>query len=272
MLNSFIYLQKTYPAISGNRLVAATPNGPTNTLNALSRLMGCAGTTPQNLLAGKIDYIDGNRAKRVTGVAPGTTTFTSQFLQYNALGTAPTQIGTIPNMDFLLDQLGAMEGVEALIGFLRISTMFVNGRQVTNYTYSGAHYITVTSASYDDVNNDMRFDDGDKPECIGFIDPYGMTTRMTGGAIVTCAGLSNFTLPRTPSNPITGNFLEIPHYFGAVGTGPISGGLTDENTRTLILGLFSESPGRRQNVPEPASLLLLVSAIAGLVTLRRAGV
>jgi hypothetical protein len=270
VLNSFVYLQKTYPQIYGNRLIANTPNGPSNTLNALSRLMGCcAGTSPQNLLAGKMDYIDGNRAKKVTGVAPGTTTFASQFLRYNALGTMPTQQGTIPTMNFLLDQLGEMEDVEALIGFFRVTTTIVRGMQVTNYIYSGAHYVTVTGASFNSVNNNMQFGPGDTPNCISFIDPFGRNTTTTSGAIATCANLNNFMLPATVSNPITGNFLQIGNYFGAVGTSPVSSGLTDENTRTLILGLFAESPVRPRNVPEPASLFLLASSVTGLFMLRR---
>jgi hypothetical protein len=270
VLNSFVYLQKTYPMIYGNMLVANTPSGPRNTINALSTLMGCCmGTSPQNLLAGKMDYIDGNRAKKITGVAPGTTTFASQFLRYNPQGM-PTQQGTVPRMNFLLNQLGQMEDVEALIGFFKTSTVVVMGRRVTNYTYVGGHYVTVTGASYDDVNNDMRFDDGDTPNCISFIDPYGRDTRRTDGAIVSCASLANFMLPRTPSNPIMGDFLDITNYFGSVGTIPVSSGLTDNNTRTLLLGLFAESPVRRRNITEPAPLSLLISAIAGMIVISSA--
>jgi hypothetical protein len=265
VLNSFIFLQNTYPQIYGNRLVPMGRNQPAATLNTLSALMGCCnGTTPENLLAGKRAYIDG--AGAVRGVAPGTTRYDSQFLAtgipFIGATPQPTQRGTIPTMNFLLGQLHDGEDVEALISFYSKRTV----GNMTFYNYVGAHYLTVTGASYDDINNNLRFDAGDMPNCISFVDPYGRDARAQSGAIVSCASLAAMALPGGQQSVLNGDLLSITNYYGSVGTSPAN--INDQNTLTVITGLIAESP--ILPAPEPASLALFAGALAALGLVQRA--
>jgi len=150
-VNSFIYLQNTYPSIYDNKLVPSTSLvTEVAVANALSGLMnttcqGAAsscGTMWENFITGKEAYID--------DAALGTTSVVAQsvFAWDPADGTEPggVQDHTAPTVNFLATQLQQKEDVEILI----------NGPGGLD------HYLTLVDTTFDtDTNTGM----------INYIDP-----------------------------------------------------------------------------------------------------
>lgn len=255
-VNSFIYLQNTYPQIYDTTLV---PAGKEKDVAAtLADLMSCGalncpggsltGTTATGLTGGKALYLAGV----TTGV--NLLSRTNIVSQSFVPKTNNTFVGEIPTLSFLLRQLPPPrpapqvgEDVEMLVGFYT-----QNG---ANFTRTGGHWVTATGASYNDNNGNIT------PATISFVDPLGM----------------NANAPALPTNGDTlttintpwGSLLQISNYFA--NASPLwntatFGNRTDNNTKVLIDAIAAESPVL---VYEPGTIALLLSGLAAFGALWR---
>lgn len=266
-VNSFIYLQNTYPKIYGTSLVPKGQEAAVAQLLSGPGFMGCCnqngGTTPAGLLAGKKTYIEGS--KIVTGRKPGVTTYDSDTFVLDNDGKPIIA----PSFDFLLRQLNPPNGppknptkgedVEMILGMYAKDKDGKLLRRVTG------HWVTVTGASYDDKNNDNKFDAGDTPLSISFIDPMGNTAMPApiNGAIAATDTLGTTLINNVPFLTATDYFASASDLWGLAP--PVGFGLNDSNTAVVVEGFVSESP-----IPEPASLVLVAVGVLGLALVRRA--
>jgi len=160
-VNSFVFLQNMYANIYPNHVLVPTTDGnnPTQAeqaavanLLATNTYMGtCAlcGTTIEDFIYGKNTYIN--------TVAPNSTTFAAQisiaWRNPTAAGHAVdkpayVQENTAATAQFLYNEILAGEDVEIFVG----------------YDTGGAHYLTLTGISWDNVMNTGSFN---------FVDPIG---------------------------------------------------------------------------------------------------
>jgi hypothetical protein len=133
LVNSFVFLQKRYPRVYGNRLIGNRGMNPTSAeLVTAADNLSCAflgnrqppniavGTPIGDFILGKMDYFDNN--------APNTTMFEAQISETwgNAIVVfhkgppvnnkpACVQDNTRPTAQFLYDQLDAGEDVEIVV-------------------------------------------------------------------------------------------------------------------------------------------------------------
>ena len=176
--NSYVYLEQQYPNIYGRSLV---PDTIINGLYDNAELVAVAttlaspaymntqivpanvnsGTFDDMLIYGKYQYIEDN--------APGTTVYAAQMLNTWTTPAAPggrpldqippiakpdwVQENTIPTWQFLYNELVACEDVEILI-----------------IDDDWGHYLTLTSFSWNDINNDGIIQAGEGAT-IDYIDP-----------------------------------------------------------------------------------------------------
>ncbi len=242
-VNSFVFLQKTYPGIYDNKLVANTPNGPRDAAAALATDMECncdLGTASRKFLAGKAAYI--NRE------APNTTR-----IEFQNVFSTPS---VTPTLAFLVDQLKAKQDVELLFGYY---TKNADG----TFTQTGAHYVTLTSASFNDMNGNGRVDPGDTPDSIAIIDQWGVDTTTINGALELPATVTTMMANiGTVASPNTRNFLYLTNYFGNANelNGNSNGIYRDAasggNTYVFVQMAAAESP-----IPEPSSLAVLAISL-----------
>ena len=246
-VNSLMYLQKTHPKLYGTKLVPGGAGQPQATVNTLGQYMNCNcnGESTAQMLQGKEAYIQGGKDAsgiQRAGVAPGTTTFASQFLSFNASGTAATG-GTVPSLSFLLQQIMAGEDVEMVVGLYTKSG--------NTFTRTGGHVVTLTGAAYNDNNNNGKYDAGDTPRSISFIDPLGTTANLNGALTIANDNLTSVTTQ-------FGSMLDITNYFASVNN-PLWAPRNDTNTYALIDGAVAESA-----IVEPGSAGVLALAFASL--------
>jgi len=149
-VNSFVFLQNTYPNIYGSSLAGDNYETWVDTANTLldPRYMDCncnnGGTTIDNFISGKQDYLN--------DVAPGTTTVHFQ----NFFDTTnPTK----PTWQFLFDELMKGQDIEILVGFYDDT-----GR-------NGGHYVTVSGFYFSDTSGDGEIQADDETATLFFVDP-----------------------------------------------------------------------------------------------------
>jgi hypothetical protein len=247
VVNSFIYLQKTFPKVYDNTLVPAGGGQPQATVNTLGTYMNCNcnGEPTSAMIQGKMAYIQGGRdagGTQRTGVLPGSTIFESQYLSsFAGAGT-----GTVPTLSFMVQELKKKEDVEMVIGLYTKSG--------DTYTRTGGHVVTLTGVAYNSASGGI-----DSPSSINFIDPFGTNTNLNGALTISDADLTSVTTQY-------GSLLDISNYFAKVDN-PGWGSRTDANTYVLIDGLVAESP-----VPEPSTWALMAAGFAGLALAGRRGV
>ena len=130
------------------------------------------------------------------------------------------------------------------------------------------HWLTVTGVSYNDVNNDNKFNDGDTPQSISLIDPLGNSCAVLpkpcpplplNGALATTDLLGTFSLNGVSFLDITDYFTDASDLWGLAP--PAGFGLNAANTEVLVEAFVSESP----IIPEPGTLSLAAAPLAGLV-------
>lgn len=256
-VNSFTYLQNRFPGTYDNRLTNGNPAGTANALSA-PKYMNCScdpktgGTAINNFISGKQTWINEK--------ASGTTTFENQNYFSGAAGAAP------PDFGFIATQVMKGQDVELLIGFYQKDA---DG----DYLRMGGHYLTVTGVSFNDVNGNGRFDAGDTPNSIYFVDPWGKDKTTVNGGIRSSSGLTSDTEtveytkpdPNPDTNDFTATFLVMNDYFTFTSAlnGNSDGAWNDGNTQTKIEAAVAES------VPEPGTLSLVAVALAGLAAVRR---
>ena len=159
-VNSFVYLQNSYPDIYDHDLVPdlhSTPDVYENDeLVTVAEILAydymhtdiTDGTWSDWFLYGKWDYIEEK--------APGSTIYAAQKISAWSRPPVPkpSWVSNVwPTWSFLYDELAASEDVEILI----------------NGTYD--HYLTLTSFYWDDLDSDGIID-GAEDAWIGFIDPW----------------------------------------------------------------------------------------------------
>lgn len=248
-INSFIYLQKTYPKAFDNKLV---PSGKAKeVVDMLAGLMACmgaqGGTTAGCLVSGMRLYFSMVELKNVEVKA-----------QSFVPKTTDTFSGKIPTPDFLFKQLppaGAKppngEDIEMLLGFYT--------KKGNSYSRTAGHWVTVTGAAFNDNNNTKMFGAGDTLASVSFIDPLGKDS-MNAALMTMNDTLTTLTTP-------WGSMMQISNYFA--NASPLwntaaFGKRTDANTTTLVDALVAESP-----VPEPPPLASLAVGFAALVLAQR---
>lgn len=156
-VNSFEYLQSTYPNIPG---IANLVGNPITTINTLEgarymNLNPASGVSAQNLVAGKEQWIsDQGLSGQLTVEGQA-----SDALTADNAGTLPGMSNTIPTAAFLYNQLNAGQDVE--LGFLWWNPALNSGRG----GYAGGHVITATGITYDQTTGTAV--------SINFIDPWG---------------------------------------------------------------------------------------------------
>jgi len=164
-VNSFVFLQNTYPNIYGNNLAGDNYETWVDTANTLldPRYMDCncenGGTTIDNFISGKQNYLN--------DVAPGTTEVHFQNA-YDA--TNPIT----PGWKFIFDELMRGQDIEILVGFYDDT-----GR-------NGGHYLTVTGLYFSDTSGDGQIQGNDETATLFFTDPndglpHSSTLDMTNG-------------------------------------------------------------------------------------------
>lgn len=202
VVNSYVYLEQQYPATYGRKLVPDTiPNGlydqaeliavaqsliAPGYMNTKVAVGGAnSGTWADMLIYGKSLYIEDN--------APGTTVYAAQLSSTWALpGGRPAdevpgipkpdwvQENTIPTWQFLYDELVACEDVEILIN-----------------DDAWGHFLTLTSFSWNDVNNDGIIQQGEGAT-IDYIDP---ATGLPGISPIMQQGLGTVIFVSYPNFP-----------------------------------------------------------------------
>ncbi len=148
VVNSFVFLQNTYPTIYGTDLIPHTAgNTSTQDQTAVGQTLACYLSCGQNGTPIS-DFINGKEAY-INSVAPNTTYFQVQNV------FAPG--GVDPTFNFMYNELVAKEDVELLVGF------YSNGPN--GLVRNGGHYVTLTgiSSPTNDGNNGT----------INFVDPSG---------------------------------------------------------------------------------------------------
>jgi len=233
-VNSFVFLQKSFPQVYDSKLIEHDPanvaNDPYRDLvftanrlatDAFMRTCTICGTFPDDFAVGKDRWINGFGA--TAGHAPGTTTFGVQdefaWGAGNALPpdrlTPPTYFRQkTPDSSFFISELRKMEDIEILL----------NG--------DPNHWVTVTSFSFTDLN-DNNVLDGAEVGTIGFIDPADGANRirplkLTGGEIV-----------------------------------------VDYRQNGTFSARIVSAESESTPIPEPATVVLLIVGVAGLVAGRR---
>jgi hypothetical protein len=207
VVNSFVYLQNSYPEVYGHSLVPdlnGTPNIYENDelIDVAEILISSSymnttiaiGTHADMLMYGKQKYIE----ERL----PGSTIYAAQsFLGW--LGPPVPQPSwfdpVIPNWSFLYDALAASADVEFLIkGFIH-------------------HYLTLTGFYWDDTNHDGIIDEAEDA-WIEYVDPWGgvadtaniwhegatMATDVAGGTSYIFAAVSESPVPEPSSILLAG--------------------------------------------------------------------
>lgn len=159
-VNSFVYLQNSYPGIYGNYLVPDLNSTPdiyeNDELVTVAEILAydymstdvVNGTWPDWFLYGKWDYIEDN--------APGSTIYAAQSYWTWSRPPVPEPswvLNVPPTWSFLYDELVASEDVEILI----------------QGDYN--HYLTVTGFYWDDVD-DNGIIDGAEDAWIAYVDPW----------------------------------------------------------------------------------------------------
>ena len=159
-VNSFVYLQNSYPDIYDHYLVPDLHSTPdlyeNDELVTVAEILAydymhtdmTNGTWSDWFLYGKWDYIEEN--------APGSTIYAAQ--QFSTWSRPPVPepswvSDVLPTWSFLYDELAASEDVEILI----------------NGSYD--HYLTLTSFYWDDIDDDGIID-GAEDAWIDYIDPW----------------------------------------------------------------------------------------------------
>ena len=204
-VNSFVYLQNKYPGVYDDKLVPAGAGamlGVAQTLGGPGYMNTIANDTTyhDDFIWGKMTYIEQK--------VPGVTVYEAQdqWSWTNHAQPAWVQSG-LPKWEFIYNELVACEDVEILISWSE-----------------GAHYVTLSSFHWNDVDNDLTIEEGEKA-WIDFIDPW------------------------------TGAYGTASIWQDAYG-GSIE---TDYEAGSYISMAVSESP-----IPEPLTLLAVGSALAGL--------
>jgi len=257
-INSFVFLQDRYPEIYGNTLVPdKTGAGITKVAQTLAQFMDCKcgpGVRFNNFFAGKEKFFSTEAA----------TTIITQSA-YNSDGSR--RKSGAPKMNFLMRELSDDEDVEVLIGAYQSTD---NGKTYKRLT---GHYLTVTGGIVNDTNANGKFDKGDTPASLSFINPNGVQNKgnLNGGYDITTSVAEMETEP-------FGTVLQLTNYFSATqkivcGNTPIEKcdniihkDWNDQNTFIFIDGAVSESPF--VPAPEPFSWLLLATGAAGIVFTR----
>ncbi len=148
-VNSFVYLQNAFPDVYTTPLVpkagaTLTQDDMVKVANDLAQRMGTGpnGTSIENFILGKMDYIESKDKGRTTYAAQLT-------LAWDSTTAKPGFVTdkTAPTLSFIARELKDGEDVEA----------FLAGP-------SGRHFITLTGISYDDQTN---------MGTLSFIDPLG---------------------------------------------------------------------------------------------------
>lgn len=191
-VNSFVYLQNSYPGIYSTPLVPTTHGMmPTSDeQKAVANDLGtnfmknCCGTSMngtliEDFILGKRDYLESKDRGATVYAAQMNFAWRTDPAGGTHPGTAKpafVQDNTVPTLAFLSTELKAKEDVEA---FLFSSG---NGKEFN-------HYITLTGLSYDDTTNKGT---------MSFVDPLGGTrgtanlTGLIGGFIQTDYSLGGF--------------------------------------------------------------------------------
>jgi hypothetical protein len=218
-INSFIFLENTYPAIyGGHNLVPGAGTDPASARNFLHEgwsnaggefrvgMTGC-GSAFQDIWEAKVNWIE--------DFAPGTTTVKG-MIDGPTLGVDPSTwlmgdklLNGPPSIAFLIAQLQAGQNVE--ISFHDLPR-------------DRSHAVTVSGLQWDDGDGDMQFDPGEQTY-ITYIDPNNPTKTFTAPiALQSPSGLLGFMWDNEVNTP---GFVEV-HF------------------------AFAESP-----VPEPGAILLV---------------
>jgi hypothetical protein len=150
--------------------------------------------------------------------------------------------------------------------------MYAKSRTGTILGRVTGHWMTVTGVSYDDKNNNNKFDNDDTPLSISVIDPLGNSCAVLpkpcpplplDGALATTDRLGAFSLNGVSFLDITDYFTDASDLWGLAP--PAGFGLSASNTEVLVEAFVSESP----IIPEPGTLALAAAQLAGLALLRR---
>lgn len=261
-LNSFVFLQNEYEIYGGHgghpaRLLPdpSSAASVTATAQTLADDMGCPSTCSahainiNNFISGKQKYID--------SVAPGTTRFTAQSV-YEKTGTPTTQTKPAPTMKFIMQELADAEDVEVLIGFWQ--------KKDGVEKRVGGHYMTLTGGTVNDANGDGRFNDGDTPNTLSFIQGFfmpadGSTPSFGSGySMTTNVSDVNFAFPGGPTEDV----LDLTNFFSTLKGKTNHPDRKDDNTTVVVEAAVSESP-----VPEPPSIASLSLSVAMLFLVAR---
>lgn len=185
-INSFVYLQNTYPKTYGKKLVPELDRTkPENDLNADKKVDGyddmiaatrllaenymrtcCDRTTLRNLFySGKRDYIEDR--------APGVTDYAAMDDPSNDIrdpggsfpADTPDLVRRPPSAAFLIDGLREGQDIEVLVFFVNSKGMLVG------------HYVTVTGLEWSDDDRDGAFDRGEAAKIHLFDPVQGAVTR-----------------------------------------------------------------------------------------------
>ncbi len=236
-INSFVFLQKMYTKVYGDKLIGNAGMQPTKAeLIAAANNLACnftqnctanrsAGTFIGDFILGKQDYINTISG----GALNDSTTFAAQISQTWGDAIDPNhkqaKPGYVtddkkPTWNFVLNQIKHEEDVEVEIAFP-----------------GGAHYLTLTGISFDPAT---------KKGTLSVIDPFtGMATANPLPLVLETGAKKK--------NPLTG-FLAVNY----------------RSMLSSVVGAVAESPKNpKQAVPEPTAAALLIAGLAGLLAVRR---